>query len=436
MTVMTRREMIAVGVAGVPLISAAMSQGQNAEPEKAIGPMLGHVDHEIAMIWYRPAKEGQYIAQLAGPDASTKLEATASAKAENDRCISWRFDGLKAGTAYRYRILHEGKVVAGDPIQRITTAPMPDAASRTVLTMGSCASSSKWFEIWSLMESMKPDALMLLGDTPYIDSSSLKVNRDKHREFIAMPTLARMGAHTPTWGTWDDHDFGANDSDGKVKDKHIIRKVFAEYRTQTNYGDGSEGIYTRFRRGPVEVFMIDPRYFAQTEPSPVDPLKPTCLGKKQWNWLLENLKASTATFKILATGMIWDDKKNKEKDDWETYAHEREALFDFIGVNKITGVILIGGDIHVSRHLRYPMTKRIGYDLHQFIISPLHERTIPSLNVPHPNLLWGEPLPNMFLHLECDNTVSPATLTATWIDRTSKTHRQVKLTATDLCAAN
>lgn len=437
MTPMTRREIITAGFASMPLICAAMTYGQGSDATvDPIGPLLGHVDHEVAMIWYRPSTPGKYFARIVEKESRVTRELSAMSAAENDLCVLWRFESLKADTEYEYRIVHGGKVVASGPDHRFRTAPLHATAAKTVLTMGSCASSTQWFDIWARMESMQPHGLVLLGDTPYIDSSSLKVNRDKHRQFIAIPTLVKMATHTPMWGTWDDHDFGANDSDGKVKEKHIIRKVFTEYRAHTNYGDGEQGIYTRFRRGPVEVFLIDPRYFAQTEPSPANPQKPTCLGKKQWNWLLDSLKASTAPFKILATGMIWDDKKNKEKDDWETYAHEREALFDFIGEHKITGVILLGGDIHVSRHLRYPMTNRIGYDLHQFIISPLHERVIPSLNVPHPNLLWGEPLPNMFLHLECDNTMSPATLRATWIDRVGKTHHQVNLTATDLSAAN
>ena len=125
--------------------------------------------------------------------------------------------------------------------------------------------------------------------------------------------------------------------------------------------------------------------------------------------------------------MIWDDKKNGEKDDWGTYAHEREAIFDFIGENKISGVVLIGGDIHVSRHLKYPMQDRIGYDLHQFIISPLHDSVIPSLNVPHPHLQWGEPLKNMFLTVTADTTGERPTLDAKWIDRTGKLHRHVRI---------
>jgi alkaline phosphatase D len=274
------------------------------------------------------------------------------------------------------------------------------------------------------------EGLVLLGDTPYINSSDLQVNRDRHREFLQMPTLASLGRHTPIWSTWDDHDFGGNDTDGNVADKETIRRVFAEYRANREFGDGKEGIYTRFRRGPLEVFVLDARYFAQTGASPVDPDKPTCLGSKQWSWLLAGLRESSADFKIIASGQIWDDKTNSEKDDWHTYAHEREALLDFIAAEKIPGVILMGGDIHASRALRYP--DRVGYPLWQFIVSPLHDRTIEQLNVPHPNLVWGEAEPNVFLRVTADDTGDQPTLVATWIQMDGKRLHEVRLTADEL----
>lgn len=434
MTNLTRRQMIAASVASIPMVSAALGQATTAPAPKPVGPLLGHVDHETAIIWFRPISAGQYTAQIIEGATQAKREAVATATVENDLCITWRFDGLRPATDYRYHIAQGEQTLAQGDLFHFTTAPAPAEPARTSLILGSCASSTKFLDIWERIESMKPDGLVLLGDTPYIDTADLKINRDKHREFLSMATLSHLAAHTPMWATWDDHDFGANDSDGRIKGKTTIRKVFTEYRALTNFGDGREGIYTHFRRGPVEVFLIDPRYFSQTEPSPLDANQPSCFGKTQWAWLLEKLKASTATFKILASGMIWDDKKNKEKDDWHTYAHERDALFEYIGKHKIGGVVLIGGDIHVCRHLKYPLTPTVGYDLHQFIISPLHERVIPSLNVPHPNLQWGEPLPNMFLQLVCDTTVTPATLTAKWIDRLGKVHREVNLTTLDLTA--
>lgn len=427
-TELTRREALVAGAAATPLLAAAIQQAGIADPgEKPVGPILGHVDHETAIIWYRAESPGEYVATITLNSTGRTLSAKANATNDDDLCMTWRFDNLKADAEYAYTITRNGRLVADSEIQRIRTAPPVNQSARTTLAMGSCASSTDFFDVWTRIAKQKIDGLMLLGDTPYIDNRQLSVNRMRHREFLSIPTLAALGASTPVWGTWDDHDFGGNDTDGKISNKEVIRKAFMEYRAQKKFGDGQHGVYTKFRRGALEVFMIDPRYFSQTEPSPVDASKPTCLGQTQWRWLCDGLMHSTAPFKLLVTGMIWDDKKNGEKDDWNTYAHEREAIFDFIGRNNIGGVVLVGGDIHVSRHLKYPMRDRIGYDLHQFIISPLHDRVIPSLNVPHPHLQWGEPLKNMFLTVTADTTGKKPTLDANWIDRTGKQHRHVHI---------
>jgi alkaline phosphatase D len=143
--------------------------------------------------------------------------------------------------------------------------------------------------------------------------------------------------------------------------------------------------------------------------------------------LLDSLKASTAPFKVIACGMIWDDKKSGESDDWETYSHERAALFDFLGETRISGVVLIGGDIHCSRLLRYKTEEQVGYPLHQMIVSPIHNSVIPSLNVAHPDLVRGEPVPHVWLRLEVDSTQKPATLHAEWVQMEGREMWDLKL---------
>jgi alkaline phosphatase D len=154
-----------------------------------------------------------------------------------------------------------------------------------------------------------------------------------------------------------------------------------------------------------------------TAPSFASKHRPTLLGTRQWQWLQQGLRASTAPFKLLACGVIWDDKENLESDDWGTYKHELSAIQKFIGEQRIPGVILVGGDIHASRVLRYKTSSIVGYDLVQFIASPIHASTIPSLNVYNPDLVRSAVEPNIFLCLEADSTVTPAALRAMLINK-------------------
>ena len=395
----------------------AAAIGQAADAVAGVtGPVLGHVDERSARVWLRPAGEAEVTLTLRDPGGRVVFEDRAVAKAARDYCLCWTIDGLTPATGYAYSLTwHRGGDAVPSGPWRLMTPPPADLPARACLGFGSCA-SEKFPAIWERMATEGVEALLLCGDTPYIDTSELEVNRRRHREFLAQRGLAELVRTRPLLGTWDDHDFGGNDSDGSEVDRRTIRKVFSEYRALASFGADDEGIYTRFRRGPVEVFLIDARYFSRTGSSPVAGDRPTLLGQRQWDWLKAALVESTAPFKVLATGMVWHDKPNKEKDDWETYAHERQALFDFIGERKISGVVLLGGDVHVSLMLEHPPRGRLREPLFEYVVSPLHDRVIPSL-VPAQDdrLRWSAVEPNVFLRMVADTTLAVPTLTSTWI---------------------
>ncbi|MCZ6597672.1 MAG: alkaline phosphatase D family protein [Planctomycetota bacterium] len=399
--------------------------------ETPVGPMVGHVSSTSAVLWYRPAETGRFSLLARAGEAAPEVRVDANSEDVNDRCVTWRLEGLKPATRYQYSIRAESQELLGGPGYTFETAPADGSQTRVCLAFGSCARTEP-LSLWTQIGESEAQGLVLLGDTPYIDSTKLETARKKHRAFLSIPQLAAVVQRMPVWGTWDDHDFGANDSDGRLAGKEQNRRAFIEYRANESYGEGDQGIYTKFRYGPVEVFLLDARWFSRTEPSPVDPDKPTLLGRRQWEWLLESLRKSTAPFKMIASGMIWDDKRNGESDDWGTYSHERDALFDFLGKARISGVTLIGGDIHCSRLLRYKTEQQVGYPVHQFIVSPIHGGTIPSLNVAHPDLIEGEPVPNVWLRLEVDSTQQPATLHAQWVQMDGRKMWDVTLTEEQL----
>ncbi len=412
---------------------AAASLGATKPPGRSslVGPMVGHVSDTEAVLWCRPSTPERVEVVVQAPDGTAR-RATAVATTQNDLCVTWRLDRLQPSTRYVYRVLGEqGAVLAEGDDLHFDTAPGDDGPNRATLAFGSCADTEP-LVLWRQIDESGVDGLVLLGDTPYIDSTNLAVAREKHRAFLSVPELAALVRHTPTWGTWDDHDFGRNDSDGRLKGKENTRRAFVEYRALREHGHRDEGVYTSFRRGPVEVFLLDTRWFARTAPSPVAPDKPTLLGERQWDWLRSGLANSTAPFKIVACGMIWDDKQNTESDDWGTYAHEREALFDFVGERGVEGVVLVGGDIHCSRWLRYDTTRQVGYPVDQFIVSPIHDRTIPKLNVKHPDLVRGEAIPHVWLRVEVDATGETPTLHAEWRQMNGREMWDVRLTADEL----
>ncbi|MDB4664596.1 alkaline phosphatase D family protein [bacterium] len=414
--------------------------GSMLKADEVVGPMVGSVSSSSTHLLYRPSAETQTLRlQVFDADEQLVKVVTEDCDAKQDFVAHFFVSGLQPATTYEYqitRISDSPKVlVKAGPEHQFTTATQQRTGDRVVVSFVSCVDVEPT-KIWNEMEKLEVDAVCLMGDTPYIDSSDLDVVRKKHRQFLQMPDLARLGQTTPVVGTWDDHDFGKNNGNGLNfrEEKSRTRRAFVDYRAHDRYGNGGEGVYHKMDLGALEIFFLDPRYFSQIEPSPVDADQPTCFGKQQWEWLLQGLRDSKAKFKVLAMGAIWQDKKNSETDDMFTYWYERDALLDFIKEEQISGVTLLGGDIHVARHLKHP--DRVGYDLHDFIISPGHERTITGLDVYHPSLLWSLVEGRQFLTLTADTRGQNPQLTAEFRQPEGQVNRRVVLSLDELTPAS
>ena len=381
---------------------------------QTVGPMVGQVSTTDARFLYRSdgASQNLKLSVLAIPGGEVVAADTVTSEAANDYVAKFHVTGLEPGTQYSYKLEEVGgSLIAGmDGDHYFSTCLTPGSRGSVTAAFISGANATA-IPLFRKIDELDIDQFYLGGDTPYIDSRQLSVMRQKRRDFLNLAGLSTLMRHMPLVNTWDDHDFGLNNSNGATfSDKDKSLQAFTEYTAHDQYGTGSEGVYYKVDHGMMEVFMLDPRWFSQTEPSPVDPSQKTSLGPEQWAWLLDGLTNSTAHFKVLAMGQIWQDKKNGETDDMFTYYYERDALLDFIRDQGIPGVVMLGGDIHVSRYLVH--ANRVGYDMHDFITSPAHNGTIASLNVYHPDLEWSSIQPHQFLTLTASTLSRPPTLTA------------------------
>jgi hypothetical protein len=97
--------------------------------------------------------------------------------------------------------------------------------------------------------------LVLLGDTPYIDTTDLARQRKRYGEFFSQPGMAEWLSSTPLAAVWDDHDFGLNDTDGRLKGKERSLQAFREWHANASFGTGTEGVYHRL--APVIILFSD-----------------------------------------------------------------------------------------------------------------------------------------------------------------------------------
>lgn len=376
------------------------------------GPMTSAVDAHSANVWARASTTGEFGLSLATPDRRESIAA--SARNENDLTLHWHIDGLEAAHEYAFDI----RSPAGTVIKSGTLRTPGENVGHASFAFGSCASDKTFAKqpVWGLIRKSGADALVLLGDTPYIDSTKLDVQRERYRAFFDMAEVRDTMREMPFYCTWDDHDFGTNDCDGRIAGKEHSRQAFLEYHCNPSCGEDDRGVYTSFRRGPIEVFLLDTRWFSKTEDSAFAGGKPSLLGARQWAWLEGRLVASTAPFKILACGMIWNDAVRPGKPDyWGAYPWERDHFFRFLGEKGIAGVVLVGGDIHRSRVVRHATREVVGYEITELITSPMAQNVIEAADAPDPGLVWDAGVGQSCLIVSAETKGERATLEAKFL---------------------
>ncbi|MFZ9879797.1 MAG: alkaline phosphatase D family protein [Phycisphaerales bacterium] len=381
------------------------------------GPAIGALTPRSVSVWLRVAGVAEGDDDAARAMNTLRCEIVEHAGTERERVVvedvslagfatdgTVRFDlaELAEGTAYLYRVraVSDGRALAEGSFHT------PRADARTArLVFGSCADiDDATAATWRAISGERPDALVLIGDTPYIDSTDLAKQRARYRAFAKVPDFAALVSMTPIYSTWDDHDIGRNDTDGRLPGKENARKAFLEYRPNPSAGDGAaDGIYTSFRHGPVEVFVLDTRWFAATEASAQDPDKPSLLGERQWAWLADRLARSTAPVKIVASSMVWHELGSATKrDHWGAYPHEFARFARLVKSTRASGVVLVSGDIHRSRVVTHRTADLAGEDLVEIVTSPLHARSFASGALAGPDVAFDGGIARSYLVVDAD----------------------------------
>ena len=121
------------------------------------------------------------------------------------------------------------------------------------------------------------------GDIILNDKTVLQAFRNKYqRAFIK--SFQNMSSSIPIVATWDDHDYGQDNSDSTYRYKDISKKVFKETFPAYPFEEKNGGIYYKFKIADVDVFVLDDRWYRvpiQTD----DGENKTMLGKEQHQWL-------------------------------------------------------------------------------------------------------------------------------------------------------
>ena len=217
----------------------------------------------------------------------------------------------------------------------------------TTIAFGSCNRQNLLQPIWSDIEKAQPDLWIWSGDCVYVDSPNKDVIIRKFEFQYNNPNYNAFRDKVPIIGTWDDHDYGENNSGKWFQSKEVTQEKFLDFldEPQDSQRRHQKGVYTSYTFGPtgkrVKVLLLDNRYHADI-PGPESDL----LGKTQWSWLENELANSQAQIHLIISGIqILHEEHRYEK--WANFPRSRERLLRLIKDSQIPGVILISGDRHI-----------------------------------------------------------------------------------------
>lgn len=340
------------------------------------GPAAFEVTSRSTLVWHRLQGAGRLHVEYA-TDAdfvSAARTPTVEVTDATDFTATQALAGLAPGREYVYRAVVEGLGVRG-PVGRFRTAP-ETGAEFTFGFGGDLEAGHQPFTLLATIARHAPSFFILLGDTVYADvprdrfQTTLAHYRAKHRENRDDRHLARLLAGCGTYAMWDDHEV-QNDFDSSNPSLAEGRRAFGEYWPVRPAGGDATVLYRRFAWGPgADFFLLDCRQYRSPSRATDGPAK-TMLGARQRAWLEDGLRASRAPFKFVLSSVPVHGPWGADR--WAGYAHERDALLEFVRSERISGVIVLSADVHAA------VDVDLGDGVREFIAGPLGAWPLCSL---------------------------------------------------------
>lgn len=259
------------------------------------------------------------------------------------------------------------------------------------------------------MHQTRPDFFIHSGDTVYADgpiaetlvekdgqvwrnlvteevskvAETLDEYRGRHRYNLMDVNMRAMFADVPVFANWDDHETTNNWYPGEILDdpRYTVRDVntlaargrqawqeympiaegAASWRPGTFDDDGQyqpARIYRKISRGPqLDVFCLDMRTFKSPNTDGKEAYATSILGQEQVDWLIREVSASKATWKVIAADLplgiiVPDGPVNQEslanRDPGAPLGRELEiaGVLSAFKRNKVKNIVWLTADVH------------------------------------------------------------------------------------------
>jgi alkaline phosphatase D len=264
------------------------------------------------------------------------------------------------------------------------------------VAFGSCIGQDLPQPIWEHVLAARPDLFVFLGDNVYADTTDMAALRAAYDKLAAQPGFRRLRAATRILATWDDHDYGTDDSGREHPARAESQRAFLDFWgvPKDSPRRRRQGVYHAEVFGPpgrrVQVILLDTRYHRSPLEWRKEPDRPggryllaaspeaTLLGPAQWAWLEEQLRVPAQVRIVASSIQVVAGEHGGET--WANFPLERKRLFEMVWNTRVTGLFFISGDRHYAELSM--MDGEVGF--------PVYDLTSSSMN-------WSErfwrPLP-------------------------------------------
>lgn len=442
---LSRRSLLATGTAAAGMLAMPAILRAGTAPAFTHGVQSGDAHAAGGMVWTRVDRPSRVLLEVSTTEsfADARRVAVLNALPESDLAVKCAIDGIAADQEVFYRFtpadLSDINAV-GQPITgRFRTAPTEKRNIR--FGWSGDTGGQGWgigdegMKTYATMGQHELDFFIHSGDTIYADGP-IKAEQDHAngvwKNTVLIPEVEKVAetldefrgrykynqmdrhvqefcASVPFYYQWDDHEVTNNWSPGKdltADDRYTEKSIpllvaragraFHEM-TPISYAPTEPGrIYRQISYGPLlDIFMLDLRSYRdanndgmQTEPGEGTAL----LGAEQIAWLKGALKASKATWKVIASDMpigiiVWDNFKEKKGaeavangENGPAKGRELEIadLLRFIRDEKILNTVWLTADVHYTAANHYSPDRAQFQEFEpfwEFVSGPLHAGT-------------------------------------------------------------
>jgi alkaline phosphatase D len=352
--------------------------------------LVGAVTSASAKVAFRTSAVANAYVEYSPDPALADLLRTepVTTSPDADLTAHVKLTGLLPETTYYYRIVVNGVPQQISPYPSFRTFPLAGEARDFVFAVISDTDhieDDNGAPVYEEVEAENPAFVIQIGDFDHSIPLTLQDMRSLHRSVRdpVYPAGADFVTHIADrfafFHTWDDHDYGTNDSDKTFPGRADALQAFKEYYPLPDDAPNPQaGIWHKFSYAQADFFVLDLRSQRDPNLSPPGPQKSMLDGdlipNGQKQWLKDSLLASTARWKFILTSVPFNSTaKRIPKDAWSGFGNERNELIDYIHLHEIHGIILVSGDLHSGGG-----------------IDDGTNSAFPEINVPHTNMPDGD----------------------------------------------